>query len=180
MSSSFKDFRCMSTVHSILSLHASQGPTKKEGGNDGSYRMWNPRRWKFLVVAKYKSVTTYAVCVLDSPVNFSYYCSPLPVGCQYWSEAPSGARPKITWNKSVWITLSGWWYEVTFQEPYIQNNDDISEGSIFKFFSRKFPNRKHWVSWNFNGLNHKKMSAISCFEISFKQKWSAQIPGAGS
>ena len=100
MSSSFNDLRCMSKVHSTLSLHASQVPTKKEGENDGSYKMWNPRRWKVLVAAKYNSITTYAVCVLVSPVNFSYYCSPLPVGCQYWSDATSGARPRITHKKT--------------------------------------------------------------------------------
>jgi hypothetical protein len=44
MSSSFNDFCCMSIVHSILSLHASQGPTKKKGENEGSYRVWISRR----------------------------------------------------------------------------------------------------------------------------------------
>lgn len=97
-----------------------------------------------------------------------------------WGTIKRKIRNNPTDSQAVWITLSGWWIEVAIQEPYIQNNDGIKEGSIFKSFSRKFPNQTRRDSWNFNGLSHQNMSAISRFEISFKQKDSAQISGAGS
>jgi hypothetical protein len=47
MSSSFNDFGCVSIVHSIQDLQASQGPEKMRGKTTAVTKMWNPRCLNF-------------------------------------------------------------------------------------------------------------------------------------